>query len=50
MLTPWDSPHVAASAARIADELGWKARYDATGMITSAREGWVRLYPGARRD
>ena len=41
-------PRVVASAARIADELGWKARYDVTDMITSAGEGWVRLHPGPR--
>ncbi|WP_328771189.1 UDP-glucose 4-epimerase GalE [Streptomyces sp. NBC_00286] len=46
---PGDPPRVVASAARIADELGWKARYDVTDMITSAWEGWVRLHPGARR-
>ncbi|MFG2023069.1 UDP-glucose 4-epimerase GalE [Streptomyces sp. NPDC048825] len=46
---PGDPPRVVASAARIADELGWKARYDVADMITSAWEGWVRLYPGARR-
>ncbi|GAB2975481.1 UDP-glucose 4-epimerase GalE [Streptomyces pseudoechinosporeus] len=46
---PGDPPRVVASAARIADELGWKARYDVADMITSAWEGWVRLHPGAQR-
>jgi UDP-glucose 4-epimerase len=44
---PGDPASVVASAARIATELGWKAKHDVQDMITSAWEGWVRLHPEA---
>ncbi|MEU9134377.1 UDP-glucose 4-epimerase GalE [Streptomyces sp. NPDC048404] len=46
---PGDPARVVASADRIADELGWKARYDVEDMITSAWSGWLRHHPGASR-
>ncbi|MBY8843967.1 MULTISPECIES: UDP-glucose 4-epimerase GalE [unclassified Streptomyces] len=47
---PGDPARVVASAARIATELGWQAKYDVQDMITSAWEGWVRLHPEAARS
>ncbi|MDX2547856.1 UDP-glucose 4-epimerase GalE [Streptomyces sp. WI04-05B] len=44
---PGDPARVVASADRIAEELGWKARHDVQDMITSAWTGWVRLHPEA---
>ncbi|MGA4974633.1 MULTISPECIES: UDP-glucose 4-epimerase GalE [Streptomyces] len=38
---PGDPARVVASADRIADELGWKARHDVRDMIESAWAGWV---------
>ncbi|MFC8274021.1 UDP-glucose 4-epimerase GalE [Streptomyces sp. NPDC057271] len=38
---PGDPARVVASAARIATELGWKARHDVRDMIDSAWAGWV---------
>ncbi|MEU2061608.1 UDP-glucose 4-epimerase GalE [Streptomyces sp. NPDC013455] len=47
---PGDPARVVASAARIATELGWEAKYDVQDMITSAWEGWVRRHPEAARS
>ncbi|MEV6051044.1 UDP-glucose 4-epimerase GalE [Streptomyces sp. NPDC052107] len=47
---PGDPARVVASAARIATELGWQAKYDVQDMITSAWEGWVRHHPEAARS
>ncbi|MEU1406503.1 UDP-glucose 4-epimerase GalE [Streptomyces sp. NPDC005728] len=47
---PGDPARVVASADRIAEELGWQAKYDVQDMITSAWEGWVRLHPEAARS
>ncbi|MEU8466931.1 UDP-glucose 4-epimerase GalE [Streptomyces sp. NPDC029006] len=47
---PGDPARVVASAARIATELGWQAKYDVQDMITSAWEGWVRSHPEAARS
>ncbi|MFF9769686.1 UDP-glucose 4-epimerase GalE [Streptomyces sp. NPDC014636] len=47
---PGDPARVVASAARIATELGWQAKYDVQDMISSAWEGWVRLHPEAARS
>ncbi|MFJ8010664.1 UDP-glucose 4-epimerase GalE [Streptomyces fagopyri] len=44
-----DPARVVASADRIREELGWKARYDVQDMITSAWAGWLRLHPEAAR-
>ncbi|MFJ3585027.1 UDP-glucose 4-epimerase GalE [Streptomyces sp. NPDC090127] len=38
---PGDPARVVASADRIADELGWRARHDVRDMIDSAWAGWV---------
>ncbi|MEU3824360.1 UDP-glucose 4-epimerase GalE [Streptomyces sp. SID486] len=46
---PGDPARVVASAARIATELGWRAKYDVQDMISSAWEGWVRQHPEAAR-
>ncbi|WP_418959641.1 UDP-glucose 4-epimerase GalE [Streptomyces tritici] len=45
---PGDPARVVASAARIAEELGWQARHDARAMVASAWEGWCLRHPGAR--
>ncbi|GAA2775369.1 UDP-glucose 4-epimerase GalE [Streptomyces rameus] len=47
---PGDPARVVASAARIATELGWQAKYDVQDMISSAWEGWVRRHPEAARS
>ncbi|MDT9700601.1 UDP-glucose 4-epimerase GalE [Streptomyces sp. P17] len=47
---PGDPARVVASSDRAATELGWKAKHDVQDMITSAWDGWVRLYPAAARD
>lgn len=47
---PGDPARVVASADRIADELGWKARYDVEDMITSAWSGWLHHHPDASRS
>ncbi|MFE5143682.1 UDP-glucose 4-epimerase GalE [Streptomyces fagopyri] len=44
-----DPARVVASADRIREELGWKARYDVQDMITSAWAGWLLLHPRAAR-
>ena len=40
-----DPARVVASAERIAEELGWTARYDVEDMITSAWAGWQLRHP-----
>jgi UDP-glucose 4-epimerase len=40
-----DPPRVVASAARIQQELGWKARYDIHEMVSSAWAGWQLRHP-----
>ncbi|WP_433450755.1 UDP-glucose 4-epimerase GalE [Streptomyces sp. CA-142005] len=47
---PGDPARVVASAARIATELGWHAKYDVQDMITSAWYGWVHHHPEAARS
>ncbi|MGQ5637939.1 MULTISPECIES: UDP-glucose 4-epimerase GalE [unclassified Streptomyces] len=47
---PGDPARVVASAARIATELGWQAKYDVEDMITSAWTGWVHHHPEAARS
>ncbi|MQY32090.1 UDP-glucose 4-epimerase [Streptomyces sp. RB17] len=47
---PGDPARVVASAARIATELGWQAKYDVQDMIASAWEGWVHHHPEAARS
>ena len=42
---PGDPARVVASAERIAEELGWTARYDVEDMITSAWAGWQLRHP-----
>jgi UDP-glucose 4-epimerase len=43
---PGDPARVVASARRIADELGWSARFDVDEMITSAWAGWRLRHDG----
>lgn len=38
---PGDPPRVVAAADRIADVLGWRARWGVEDMVRSAWEGWV---------
>jgi UDP-glucose 4-epimerase len=47
---PGDPARVVASAARIATELGWQAKYDVEDMITSAWAGWTHHHPEAARS
>ncbi|WP_225822948.1 UDP-glucose 4-epimerase GalE [Streptomyces naphthomycinicus] len=47
---PGDPARVVASAARIAAELGWHAKYDVQDMVVSAWEGWLRDHPEAARS
>ncbi|WP_128431695.1 UDP-glucose 4-epimerase GalE [Streptomyces cyaneus] len=42
---PGDPARVVASADRAATELGWKARYGAEDMISSAWAGWTLSHP-----
>ncbi|WP_035800749.1 UDP-glucose 4-epimerase GalE [Kitasatospora mediocidica] len=46
---PGDPARVVASAALIARELGWSARYGVAEMVASAWEGWCARHPEARR-
>jgi len=46
---PGDPARVVASADRATTELGWTAKHDIQGMITSAWDGWLRLHPEASR-
>ncbi len=43
-----DAPEAVASAARIADEVGWTARRGVREMVESAWEGWCLRHPEAR--
>ncbi|WP_327179176.1 UDP-glucose 4-epimerase GalE [Streptomyces sp. NBC_01335] len=44
-----DAAKSVASAARIAEELGWSARRGAREMVESAWEGWLTRHPEAGR-
>jgi UDP-glucose 4-epimerase len=44
---PGDPARVVASAERIAEELGWSARYDVEEMIASAWAGWQLRHPAS---
>ncbi|WP_411080304.1 UDP-glucose 4-epimerase GalE [Streptomyces sp. cmx-18-6] len=45
---PGDAARAVASAARMAEELGWTARRDVRAMVESAWEGWLLRHPEAR--
>ncbi|MXM65478.1 UDP-glucose 4-epimerase GalE [Streptomyces sp. HUCO-GS316] len=43
---PGDAPRAVASAARAAEELGWRARRDVREMVESAWQGWQLHHGG----
>ncbi|MFJ8888454.1 UDP-glucose 4-epimerase GalE [Streptomyces sp. NPDC102402] len=45
---PGDAARAVASASRMTDELGWKARRGMREMVRSAWDGWCLRHPGAR--